>query len=89
MLALVGRQAARRITTLSLLGLAIGSVSSGLAVFWLLAVLTLLRDPPRPCEEEIKVLTPGMVAIVAACIAVPMLVLLPFPYAQPPELVPF
>lgn len=82
-LALFGRRAASRMSALSLFLLGIGGISNGLALFWLLLVLTLQRQPVVPCDEELTPLPRNSMLERGAIVAlvVPLLILLPYPFA--------
>lgn len=82
-LALFGRRAASRMSALALFLLGIGGISNGLALFWLLLVLTLQRQPVVPCEEELTPLARNSTLERAAIVALllPLLILLPYPFA--------
>lgn len=79
-LALFGRRAASRMSTLSYLLLGIFGFNSSLSLFWLLLILFAQRGPIVPCENELTEIQDANLR--AACIAaltLPFLVLLPYP----------
>ena len=90
-LSLFGRQAAAVMSIFSFIMLSVGSFVNGLALFWLLLVLTIQRGPTVPCQEEISDLE-GNKKLKFACIfalLIPLFVLLPFPISNPAGLQPF
>lgn len=76
-LAAFGRPASQFISVFAFLALGVGSFVNGLALFWLLLVLTIQRGPGIPCLEEISGMKNRTLAI--ALLVLPLLVLLPFP----------
>lgn len=81
-LALFGRRAASRMSTISFFFLGIFGFNSSLSLFWLLLVLTLQRGPIVPCDEELSPLKDGPLKWASlAALALPLLVLLPYPGA--------
>lgn len=81
-LALVGRRGARSITTLTFLPLIILSFVNPLALYWLLLSLTIQRTPPPPCLDEVSEISEksgGLRVAAYLALALPLLVLLPFP----------
>ena len=80
-LALFGRRAARSLSTLSFLALGIFSFANSLALYWLVFTLTLQRGAPAPCENELAGVRDGNTRAAAiAMLALPLLVLLPYPF---------
>lgn len=75
-----GRRPASLIGVLSIAALAIGSFNSALAFYWIGLVLFLQRGPVLPCEEELSQPQDESSKLLgAALLALPLLVLLPFP----------
>ncbi len=64
----------------------VGSFVNGLALFWLLLVLTIQRGPGIPCLEEVSKLEGKDVVRNVLLLLVPLVVLLPFPGATPAPL---
>ena len=64
----------------------VGSFANGLALFWLLLVLTIQRGPGIPCLEEVSKLEGKDVVRNVLLLLVPLVVLLPFPGATPAPL---
>lgn len=80
-LGLWGRRTASRLSTLAFLGLGLAGIRSALPLFFLLYVLTIQRGPIVPCDEELSSLRSGATRVAAAALlALPLLVLLPFPF---------
>ncbi len=79
-LALFGRRAARSISAVTFLVLGLFSFNNSLALYWFLLSLTLQRNAPAPCENELSGMRegPGRTAALAM-LALPLLVLLPYP----------
>lgn len=69
---------------LSLLILGIGGIFNTLALYWLLLVLLLQRGPVIPQEEEISAPPASLLPLGAATLAIPLLVLLPYPFLAVP-----
>ncbi|GAB4819570.1 hypothetical protein N2152v2_006616 [Parachlorella kessleri] len=81
LLALFGRRAARSVSTLSFLALGVFAFANSLALYWFLLTLTLQRGPPAPCENELAGVQDGRTRAAAlAMLALPLLVLLPYPF---------
>lgn len=78
-LAVFGRQGSQFVSVLSFLALGIGSFANGLALFWLLLVLSIQRGPVSPCREEISKPSMRTTACAISLLFVPLLVLLPYP----------
>jgi len=85
-LATFGRPAAQFVSTMSFIALGVGSFVNGLALFWLLLVLTIQRGPGIPCLEEVSKVSNKDVIRNCLLLLVPLLVLLPFPGAAPTPL---
>ena len=85
-LATFGRPAAQFVSVMSFIALGVGSFVNGLALFWLLLVLTIQRGPGIPCAEEVSKLEGKDVVRNVILLLVPALILLPFPGAAPTPL---
>ena len=81
-----GRPAAQFVSVMSFIALGVGSFVNGLALFWLLLVLTIQRGPGIPCAEEVSKLEGKDVVRNVLLLLVPALVLLPFPGSAPTPL---
>ena len=81
-----GRRAASRIGVITLFLLGIAGVVDTLALFWVLFVVILQRGPVAPQREELS--APGGEApdqaLGLALLALPLLVLLPYPGSLTP-----
>jgi hypothetical protein len=88
-LATFGRPGAQFVSTLSFIALGVGSFVNGLALFWLLLVLTIQRGPGIPCMEEISQLDRKSSIVNVLLMVAPLLVLLPYPGTAPVETVDF
>lgn len=85
-LATFGRPGSQFVSVLSFIALGVGSFVNGLALFWLLLVLTIQRGPGIPCAEEVSKLDGKDVVRNVLLLLVPAFVLLPFPGAAPTPL---
>lgn len=82
-LGLWGRHVARALSVFSLLLLGLAGFRSSLALFWLLAVVTLQRGPIVPCDNEVsRPNGPAATVVALALFALTLLVLLPYPFAS-------
>lgn len=79
-----GRRAGQALNVLSLLVLGIGGIFNTLALYWLLLVLLLQRGPVIPQEEELSSPPPSLLPLGLATLAIPLLVLLPYPFLTVP-----
>jgi hypothetical protein len=75
--AVFGRQWSQVLSLLSFIALGIGSFQNGLALFWLILVLTIQRGPGVPCLEEISTPQISTTTYGLALLLIPLLVLLP------------
>lgn len=76
-LAVFGRQWSQVLSLLSFVALGVGSFVNGLALFWLLFVISVQRGPGTPCLEEISRPSEKICAYAIPLLFVPLLILLP------------
>eukprot|EP00884_Botryococcus_braunii_P023262 jgi/Botrbrau1/961/Bobra.114_1s0005.1 len=79
-----GRRAGQALNVLSLLVLGVGGIFNTLALYWLVLVLLLQRGPVIPQEEELSAPASNLVPLGLATLAIPFLVLLPYPFLTDP-----
>jgi hypothetical protein len=79
-----GRRAGQALNVLSLLILGVVGIFNTLALYWLVLVLLLQRGPVIPQEEELSAPSPRLVPLGLATLAIPLLVLLPYPFLPDP-----
>jgi hypothetical protein len=70
------------VAALSFLVLGVCGIVNTVFLFWVLLALTLQRGPVAPCEDELSPPPPGLRAACLAALALPLLVLLPYPSFQ-------
>lgn len=79
--ALWGRRPASLLSLATIAAMAVSSLASPLAFFWVALVLILQRGPVSPCSEEFS--EPGdqsQITLGAGLLLLPLLVLVPFPF---------
>eukprot|EP00878_Enallax_costatus_P024670 GHUV01026347.1.p1 GENE.GHUV01026347.1~~GHUV01026347.1.p1 ORF type:complete len:370 (+),score=121.97 GHUV01026347.1:911-2020(+) len=79
-LSLFGRRAYTAVGVLTIIAMGIWSFSNPLLFYWVLLVLVLQRGPILPCQEEVsKPADQATRTTAAVLLALPLLVLLPYP----------
>ena len=78
-LASFGRPAAQFLSVVSFVALGVGSFVNGLALFWLLLVLTVQRGPGIPCREEVSGVNGRDLVRNVVLMVLALAVLMPFP----------
>lgn len=72
----------RAALAVALLLLGLFGFSNSLSLFWLIYIVIIQRGPVAPCSEELSPIQHGATkAAAVAALALPLLVLLPFPAA--------
>lgn len=81
-----GRQAATRISTVTLFLLGVGGILDTLALYWVLLVIFLQRGPIAPQKEELSPPASKLTPLAIGLLLLPLLALPPFPFHVAPQL---